>query len=88
MGMEELVGRTEEDYVQLAVRLAGDQPYRQRVRQELLQRQQVLFEDLEPIRALERFLIGVCRPATTAAPSEAITRSPPAPETSDEPGVH
>ena len=88
MGMEELVGRTEEDYVQLAVRLAGDQPYRQRVRQELLQRQQVLFEDLEPIRALERFLIGVCRPATTAAPSEAITRSPPAPETADEPGVH
>jgi predicted O-linked N-acetylglucosamine transferase (SPINDLY family) len=88
MGMGELVSRTDEDYVQLAVRLARDLPYRQRVRQELLQRQQLLFDDLEPIRALERFLIGACRPVTTNTPREAVSPSPAAPEATRGSGVH
>ncbi len=61
MGMPGLVTSTDENYVQLAVRLAGDTQYRQAVRDEMLERQQVLFDDLEPIRALERFLVDVCR---------------------------
>jgi predicted O-linked N-acetylglucosamine transferase (SPINDLY family) len=88
MGMGELVSRTDEEYVQLAVHLARDLPYRQRVRQELLQRQQLLFDDLEPIRALERFLIDACRPVTTNAPREAVSPSPAAPEATRGSGVH
>lgn len=82
LGMDDLVARTDDEYVRLAVRLAEDEPYRQQVRRELLQRQPVLFGDLEPIRALERFLLGVCRPAPgdelgdAAAPMQPISEAP------------
>jgi len=61
MGMSELIAETDEDYVGLAARLASDAQYRQRIREQMRDRQQVLFDDLEPIRALEQFLVGVCR---------------------------
>lgn len=63
MGMSEMVAATDDDYVRLAVRLAEDVQYRNRIRQEMLERQRALFGDLEPIRALERFLAEVCRPS-------------------------
>jgi hypothetical protein len=46
------------------------------------------FDDLEPIRALERFLIGACRPVTTNTPREAVSPSPAAPEATRGSGVH
>ena len=63
MRLDELVAATDEHYVQLAVRLAQDEPLRQRIRGDLLARQAILFDDLEPIRALESFLLGRCRPS-------------------------
>lgn len=69
MGLDELVARTDEDYLRLAVRLAQDEPYRRRIRGEMLSRQAVLFDDLEPIRALERFLLGLCRPSGAGRPT-------------------
>ncbi len=63
MRLDELVAATDEHYVQLAVRLAQDEPLRQRIRGDLLARQAILFDDLEPIRGLESFLLGRCRPS-------------------------
>lgn len=61
MGMPELVAPSEEGYVRLAVRLGKDAQYRQAVRREMAEKQSVLFDDLEPIRALETFLHDRCR---------------------------
>ena len=68
MGMPELVASTDQEYVRLAVRLAQDNAYRERIRSEMAERQSILFGDPEPIRALERFLIELCRPARCGDP--------------------
>ncbi len=57
MGLPELIARSEEDYVALAVRLARDHEYREQVRERFAASRHVLFEDLAPIRALENFLV-------------------------------
>lgn len=62
MRLNELIADSDEDYVQRAVRLVRDEPYRHRIRREIFERQSILFNDLEPIRAMERFLLGICRP--------------------------
>jgi hypothetical protein len=41
----------------MAVQLAGDRAKRDRLAGEIVTRRSVLFDDLEPIRALERSLI-------------------------------
>lgn len=57
MGLPELVARSEEDYVALAVKLALDTEYREHVRSRIAASRHVLFEDVGPIRALEAFLV-------------------------------
>ncbi len=59
MGMDALVATTDEAYVELAVALARDSALRLKLRDELIARRSVLFGDLEPVRALERFLESV-----------------------------
>jgi predicted O-linked N-acetylglucosamine transferase (SPINDLY family) len=56
MGLTELVVPSEQDYVALAVRLARDTEYRGHIRKRIAESSHVLFEDIEPIRALEAFL--------------------------------
>jgi predicted O-linked N-acetylglucosamine transferase (SPINDLY family) len=56
MDLPELVARTEEEYVALAVRLAADSEYRERIREQIRKSRSVLFGDPAPISALERFL--------------------------------
>jgi len=62
MGLLELVASTEEDYISLAIKLAQDKTYRQFVSARIKELRPILFNDLEPIRALEEFLIGTSRP--------------------------
>jgi predicted O-linked N-acetylglucosamine transferase (SPINDLY family) len=59
MGLEELVAGSEQDYVQLAVRLIQDHRYRERVRRLIESKRSVLFGDMAPIRGLEAFLFKV-----------------------------
>jgi predicted O-linked N-acetylglucosamine transferase (SPINDLY family) len=59
MGMPELVAKTEEEYVDLAVKLGLDAGFRRLVRERIESARHVLFHDLVPVRALEKFLIGV-----------------------------
>jgi predicted O-linked N-acetylglucosamine transferase (SPINDLY family) len=57
MGLPELVARSEEDYVALAVKLARDTEYRKHICERIVASRHVLFEDIAPIRALEAFLV-------------------------------
>jgi predicted O-linked N-acetylglucosamine transferase (SPINDLY family) len=53
LDLPELVATTKEDFVQKAIALAGDAGRRKRIRAEIIERRQVLFHDLAPVRALE-----------------------------------
>ena len=59
IGLDELVVPDEAQYVELALRLAGDPGYRESVRARIAARSPLLFGDTAPIRALEDFLGGV-----------------------------
>jgi predicted O-linked N-acetylglucosamine transferase (SPINDLY family) len=56
MGLRELVADSDERYVAIAVKLAGDAPYRDAIREKIRAACGPLFEDRAPIRALEEFL--------------------------------
>jgi len=62
LGLSELVASSEEEYVDIAVRLVQDLEYHQRIRHDIVESRHVLFDDGVPIRALEEFLMGVTRP--------------------------
>ena len=57
MGLQELVARSDEDYVALAERLAHERGYAQSVRARIAASSDLLFADRAPIRALEAFLL-------------------------------
>jgi protein O-GlcNAc transferase len=57
MGLTELIASTEEEYVNLAVKLAKNAEYRQVIRQRIEISRPVLFGDVAPVRALEDFLL-------------------------------
>ena len=59
MGLRELVARTEEDYIELAVRICSDAGYRAHLRERMATARGILFDDQAPIRALEEFLARV-----------------------------
>jgi protein O-GlcNAc transferase len=56
MGLPELVATTDEDFIQMVIQLAEDASKRKELRLELAKRCEILFQDLEPVRALERCL--------------------------------
>jgi predicted O-linked N-acetylglucosamine transferase (SPINDLY family) len=66
MQLEELVAPTDDAYVALAVRLAQDADYRQRMRERIRQSRAILFDDPAPVRALEDFLLNVSNAAGRA----------------------
>ncbi|MEM9927505.1 MAG: tetratricopeptide repeat protein [Cyanobacteria bacterium P01_D01_bin.50] len=57
IGTEETIAATKEDYVQIAVHLGKDAQYRQTISQKIADNKHKLYGDLEPIRALEEFLL-------------------------------
>jgi predicted O-linked N-acetylglucosamine transferase (SPINDLY family) len=59
MGLPELVAQTDQEFVEVAVELASNGPYRRQIRERIKASRSVLFDDVAPIRALEAFLIGV-----------------------------
>ena len=58
MGLDDMVARTEEQYVDLAVRLCQDRAYRNEFRNRMLEARHVLFDDIAPVRALEELLMA------------------------------
>ena len=63
MGLSELVAKTDEEYVELAVKLGKDADYRNHIRERIEASRGVLFNDEIPVRALEEFLMQVTRRA-------------------------
>jgi predicted O-linked N-acetylglucosamine transferase (SPINDLY family) len=61
MGLSDLVAKTDNEYIDLAVKLASDADYRQGVSARMAQARGILYNDLEPVRALEDFLEDAVR---------------------------
>ena len=59
LGLSELVARTDQEYIDLAVKLGQDANFRDRIRKRIETSRHLVFEDLAPVRALETFLLGV-----------------------------
>ncbi len=74
MGMSELIAKTEEEYVDLAVKLGLDADFRALIRERVESSRHILFHDLVPVRALEKFLIGVTRQPDAAVQALASAR--------------
>jgi protein O-GlcNAc transferase len=62
MGLQELVARSEDDYIDLAVRICRDDAYRAHLRQRIEAQRGILFDDPAPIRALEEFITRIAGP--------------------------
>ena len=62
MGLPELVAHTDEQYVELAVRICRDVEYRAYLRERIREKRGILFEDPAPIRAMEDMLLRVAAP--------------------------
>ncbi len=56
LGLPELVATSKDDFIQSAIRLAADVGRCQELKIEVASRRSLLFNDLEPVRALERCL--------------------------------
>lgn len=56
LGLDELVARSEDEYIELAVALAGDGARRAHLRNRIARSRDRLYEDLAPVNALEGFL--------------------------------
>ena len=54
--LAELVTKNQDAYVDLAVQLATDHEYNRTIRKKITSKQNALYDDLEPIRALEQFI--------------------------------
>lgn len=59
MSLSDLIARTEREYIDLAVKLASDAHYRDSIRARILRARSVLYNDIAPVRALEKFLSSV-----------------------------
>ena len=56
IGLHELIAQNEDDYINLAVKLASNNEYNQFVRNKIKENRHVLYGDLESVKGLEQFL--------------------------------
>ena len=56
IGLQELIAQDEADFVNLVVKIANNQEYKHFIRDKIEKNRYFLYGDLEPIRALEKFL--------------------------------
>ena len=61
IGMQELIAETEKEYIDIAVRLVQDKKYRKQGSQKIIKTRDILYDDMEPIKFLEDFLMSKCR---------------------------
>ena len=58
IGLQELIAGNEDEFVNLVVKVINDQEYNHLVRDKISKNRVLLYKDLEPIRALEKFIEG------------------------------
>jgi len=56
IGLQELIAQDEANFVNLVVKIANDKEYKRFIRDKIEKNRYFLYRDLEPIRALEKFL--------------------------------
>ncbi|MBU3560443.1 tetratricopeptide repeat protein [Polynucleobacter hallstattensis] len=61
IGLEELIAQDENAFVNLVVKIASNQEYKSFIRDKIEENRYFLYGDLEPIRALEKFLESAYR---------------------------
>jgi len=61
LGLDELIARDVDDYVEIAAALGTEAGRRRALSREIAARKGLLYEDAAPIRALEAFIEGCCR---------------------------
>ena len=61
IGVDETIARNEDDYVEIAVKLARNRPWRDDIAGNIRRTAPRAFDDPAPIRALETFFESVCR---------------------------
>jgi len=61
MEISELIARNNSEYVELAIRLVKEHSYRERISQKMIEARTILYDDLQPILALQSFLEEKCR---------------------------
>ncbi len=64
MGVTDCVAGTPEEYVDKAVRLATDSPYREEIRRKICANNHLIFEDIGTVRELETHLAAMVRTAS------------------------
>jgi predicted O-linked N-acetylglucosamine transferase (SPINDLY family) len=57
MGLSDLVANSDDEYINFAVRLSQDVEYRNEVINKMNEKNHILYDDLEPVRAFEEFLL-------------------------------
>ena len=58
MGLSELIAKDTEEYIAIALRLGGDPVWRQEIRQRISKNIDKVFENEEPVKELEKFLLS------------------------------
>ena len=61
LGINELVARTDNEYIDLVVRLVLDKKFKSSIITKMKNRGHLLYDDPEPIQALQNFLLTYCR---------------------------
>lgn len=72
MEYEECVAHTVGQYIEKALKLGMDSGYREIVRNEILARNAVLYEDVQVVREFERFFVQAHRAVQESAPAHAL----------------
>jgi protein O-GlcNAc transferase len=80
MGVLECIAKDPDDYVDIAVRLGSDRSYARQVRDRILARNEVLYEDRRVVSEFERFFLHAAREAWPDPVAQAlpVAQTPPA----------
>lgn len=58
IGLTELVAKNSAEYIQLITKLCQDHSFYQRIKDKIIERKSVLYEDVEPIKTFEAFMVN------------------------------
>ena len=61
MGLNELIAPNPDEFILKVAKVANDSSYRSAMKSKIASTKQILFEDLEPVKALNQFLLEIAR---------------------------
>ena len=67
IGLQELIAKNENDYINLVVKLVSNKEYNQYIRNKMKENNHLLYSDFESVRGLEKFLEGAYLKSTNTS---------------------